>query len=449
MKKFILFLLISFFSILVACSGGGGSDDTVTDPAPSVKRIYGKAEKGPLQKGAIIQAAQWTVATEYTGSIFVSSTTDNEGAYTLAGSTLSGLLDISADGFFINENTGTVSDSRIVISGLVDANVQSEGNINIVTHIIKLRVMALMRNGKTFSEANNQAITELYATMNWQAENPLNTSISENGKLLFLSAALCKNKTVDQVSNLLTVLTADMEDGTIDISVLDDSFAAVDCDEVENIITAMYGASPDINDIQTDLLVYRNLSAPVIIRVVDPVPAGEFYYFTDTKSLFYFHDQLLSQITMHVTTSETGQPDVSQNFNCIDFFKIGNVIYFSANYDGTVRYYSQENGVVSEIEALPEKPAIARVEMNNGHFSITSGYYGEIPISDTMNITAGSGTWRNIMVNNYHYCTFSSFLGMFIEVHDDEVIARESGLYFWQESLKSTIKVKDSGRMWK
>ena len=97
MKKFILFLLVSLFSILVACSGGGGSDDTVTDPAPSVKRIYGKAEKGPLQKGAIIQAAQWTVATEYTGSIFVSSTTDNEGAYTLAGSTLSGLLDISAD----------------------------------------------------------------------------------------------------------------------------------------------------------------------------------------------------------------------------------------------------------------------------------------------------------------------------------------------------------------
>lgn len=453
MKRIIFLMLTISMFLFIACNGGGGSSDSGSTVTPTIHTIYGKAEKGPLQKGAIIQAAQWSVATEYTGSIFVSATTDNQGAYTLAGSTLSGILDVSADGFFINENTGTVSDSRIVLSGLIDSSVQSEGNINIVTHIIKLRVMALMRTGKTFSEANNQAIAELYATMNWTPENPLNTSISQNEKLLFLSAALCKNRTVDQVSNLLTTLTSDMEDGTIDISVLDDSFAAVNCAEVEAVITAMYGASPDIDTIQSDLLTYRNIAGTApIIRIVDPVPLADFYYFTDSKQLSRFASGELSIVQMHVTITQEGEADISQNFNCIDFFKIGNIIYFSANYDGTVRYYSQENNVVSEIAELPAKPEVAHVEMNNGHFYIQTSYYSGADytgnISTTRNITMGSSS-VNIMVNNYHYGTCMSEDGLFMDIHNENDYPRASGLYFFQENRTSPSKIKDPGRIWK
>lgn len=449
MKK--LMFLMSIF--MLACGGGGGGGDTIVTPASTTPKIFtmvGKAEKGPLQKGAIVQAAQWSVETEYTGLVFVSATTDNQGAYTLAGSTLSGILDISADGFFINENTGVVSDSRIVLSGLVDSATQSEGNINIVTHIIKKRVMSLLRSGKTFSEANNQAITELYANLGWTAENPLNTSISQNGKLLFLSAALCKNRSVDQVSNLLTTLTNDMEDGSINISSLDDSFINIDCATVESNVYAMYGSSPDLDTIKVDVITFRGISGPApIIRIVDPVPAADFYWFTDSKQLSKYNGSTMTILTGHALITQEGEDDIEKTFTYNDFFKIGNIIYFSCNYDGTMRYYQQENSVVSEIESLPSKPEATHYTYSNSHYNLIISYWGEIPVSDLVNLDLGGVYYRNYMVSNCFYAPYLSWDGMWIEVHDPEEFARPSGLYFLRVTQNSSTKLNESGRMWK
>jgi len=445
-KKIMLFVLMIAF---LSCGGGNG-DDPATPIIPKLITIKGKAEKGPLQKGAIIQAAQWHPDTGYSGSVFVSATINDLGGYTLEGSTISGILDASADGFFINENTGTVSDSRIVISGLIDSATQSEGNINIITHIIKLRVMALIRAGSTFAQANNQAVTELFATLNWSAENPLNTSIATNPRLLFLSAALCKNRTVDQVSDLLTALTADMEDGTINISVLDDSFYDVDCAQVEANIFTMYGVNPDIDAIKADVIAFRGIvGPPPIIRIVDPVPAGEFYYFTDGKQLSRLHEGELKIIQMRVTIKQDGEDDIVQTFTCLDFFKIDDTFYFSANYDGTVRYYSQKDSVVSAVESIPSKPEIERIApFNNGHFSAETIVYEGTTCTDLSNLTMGSMS-RNIMVSEYYYGSLDK-IGLFFVVHDESKILRDSGLYLWYEDRTSigTIR-KESGRMWK
>ena len=449
MKRFLIFLFI--FAMLFGCGGGNG-DDPATPIIPKLITIKGKAEKGPLQKGAIIQAAQWSPTTGYSGAVFVSATINDLGGYTLEGSTISGLLDASADGFFINENTGTVSDSRIVISGLIDSTTQSEGNINIITHIIKLRVMALIRDGLTFAQANNQAVTELFATLNWSSENPLNTSIATNPRLLFLSAALCKDRTVDQVSDILTALTADMEDGTVNISLLDDSFYDVDCAQVEANIFSMYGVNPDIDTIKSDVIAFRGITGPPpIIRIVDPVPAGTFHYFENTGQLSRLNSGVLEIVQMHVTIKQEGEIDISQNFNCIDFFKIGNIFYFSANYDGTVRYYSQENGVVAAAESIPSRPAIERITpFNDGRFSAETIIYEGTTCTDIRNLTMASGILRNIMVSEHCYGSIYSKDALFFVVHDDEKIIKESGLYYWIESSKASGSIlKEAGRMWK
>ena len=448
MKRFMFFVFV--LALMFGCGGGGSDSDDPIPTVPKIVTIKGKAEKGPLQKGAVIQAAQWHPDTGYSGSVFVSATINDLGGYTLEGSTISGYLDASADGFFINENTGTVSDSRIVISGLIDSETQSEGNINIITHIIKLRVMALIRDGLTFAQANNQAVTELFATLNWSAENPLNTSIATNPRLLFLSAALCKNRTVDQVSDLLTALTADMEDGTINISVLDDSFYDVDCVQVEANIFAMYGVNPDIDTIKDDVIAFRGITGPPpIIRIVDPIPSGEFHYFTDGKQLSRLDAGELKIVQMHVTIKQEGETDISQNFNCLDFFKIDDTFYFSANYDGTVRYYSQKDNVVSAVESIPAKPGIVRITpFNDGRFSAETIVYEGTTCTDLSNLTMGSMS-RNIMVSEYYY-GFLDKIGLFFVVHDESKILRDSGLYLWYEDRTSigTIR-KESGRMWK
>jgi hypothetical protein len=448
MKRFLIFLIL--FAMLFSCGDNSGNEAAIT--VPKLVTIKGKAEKGPLQKGAIIQAAQWSPTTGYSGAVFVSATINDLGGYTLEGSTISGLLDASADGFFINENTGTVSDSRIVISGLIDSETQSEGNINIITHIIKLRVMALIRAGSTFAQANNQAVTELFAALNWSAENPLNTSIATNPRLLFLSAAICKDRTVDQVSDILTALTADMEDGSINISVLDDSFYDVDCAQVEANIFAMYGVNPDIDTVRDDVIAFRGITGPPpIIRIVDPIPSGDFHYFTNTGQLSRLNAGALEIIQMRVTIKQDGESDIVQNFNCIDFFKIGNVFYFSANYDSTVRYYSQENGVVAEIGSLPAKPEITRITpFNDGLFSAETIVYEGTTCTDIRNLTMSSGILRNIMVSEYCYGSIYSKDAIFFVVHDDSKIIRDSGLYYWIESSKASGSIlKSTGRMWK
>lgn len=451
MKKLLLILSILMFSF-IGCESDGGGGESNTAPAKLVT-IQGKAEKGPLQKGAIIQAAQWHPVNGYSGAVFVSATINNQGGYTLEGSTISGILDVSADGFFINENTGTVSNSRIVLSGLIDSNAQTEGNINIITHIIKLRVFNLIKNyGKTFAEANNQAVTELFSRFGWTGENPLNTSIATNPRLLLLSAALCKDKTVDQVSDILTILTADMEDGTVDVSMLDEGFYNVDCAQVEANIFAMYGVAPSLSSVKDEVIAFRSIvGPPPVIRIVDPIPAGGFYWFTTGGQLSRFVSGQLEPITMLVTIRQDGEDDIFQTFNCIDFFKIDDTFYFSANVDGSGRNYSQINGVVAEIESLPAKPTATRIEFNDGIYNIRINDYEGQPVSDVYRVSGNAFCGRNVMVSGYWYGFNNSYdaSGAFIDVQDGLPGVRDAGLYFIKDGFTSQGKIADSGRMWK
>ena len=177
----------------------------------------------------------------------------------------------------------------------------------------------MQNQGKNFNAANNQAVTEFYSSLNWSPENPLDTNISTSAKLLFLSAAICKNRTVSEVSALLSTMVQDMAGGNIDISVLDSSFQAVDTAEVEANMTAKYGSSPDIATVKAQVLAYRNLDdITVRIITVQPVESAEFYIINGS-SLKGFVNNSIKNINIKYVQTYGG---VTQTLNSTinDFF---------------------------------------------------------------------------------------------------------------------------------
>ena len=452
MKKLIntvcIMWILMFFMMMVIVSCGGESDKDPTDP---IKEYSGKLEKGAFQKGAEIIAYGWNATTGYSGESFVTTTTDNMGNYQLKSSKIKDLLYVKAEGYFYNENSGTTSDSTLKLYSIIDST-KVPWNINVLTHIIKDRVTVLLESGKTYDQSINQAMTELYSNFGWTAVNPGTISITNNAQLLMLSAAICKDRSVSQISDLLTALSNDFADGTVDVSALDISIYDVDVTTVQNNMIALYGTTPMLQPVKDALIVFRGISAPVYI--VEPIPTDcEFYYFTESKQLKYVvtDSYTLPTFQPSVLITQDGHTDVTTNFTLNQFFKIGTTIYFSGIFDGEMRYMSQSGGVVSILTAgaFPEKPLKSRVTMNNGRFSITTNYWDIYTVSDIRNVTLSSGIARTLLCSNYHLTTWNGQYGMFFVAVDSGLSLITSGLYFYPENQMSQNRIYDgAGEMW-
>lgn len=402
-----LFFIMYFVALLIlsACSGDSGSDGD-GDDSNEVVVFGGNIEKGALQKGANITASEWSAVDGYSGKTYASETFDDKGGYEISSSGLQGLLDIKADGFFINENTNTVENTRIILSGLADSSAIG-GNINIITHIIKQRVIKLIKEeNMSFADASNQAVSELYSGLGWTPENPLNTNISTNAKLLFLSAALCKNRNVNAVSALLTQLTNDMVDGVVDLSILNDSFSLVNVAEVTANITAMYGQCPDITTVKSEILALKGLVDATVRTVnVQPIRSCEFYMF-DGSTLYGYYDNDIR--TIGVTYNQTYLlVDSVGAVTVQDFFSITEsgvkTLYFKIKYDfeNFSRFFKQIGTVVTELENLPAKPLATEQTIVSADFSSYRSWDGPKPVT-TVKATLNGGTTQRGVLTGYY-----------------------------------------------
>jgi len=404
MKRLFLIMWFAALLILSACfdDGGSSSGDSTGDPVV----FAGKIEKGALQKGANITASEWSATDGYSGKTYASETFDDKGGYEISSSGLQGLLDIKADGFFINENTNTVENTRIILSGLADSEA-SGGNINIITHIIKQRVIKLIKEeGKTFAEASNQAVSELYSGLGWEPENPLNTNISTNAKLLFLSAAVCKNRNVNAVSALLTQLTNDMVDGVVDLSVLNNSFSLVNVDEVTANITAMYGQCPEIGSVKSDILTLKGIVDATVRTVnIQPVRTCEFYMFNGSTLYGYYDDDIRTIVITYnqsyLLVDSVGAITVQ------DFFSITDAgvktLYFKTKYDfeSFSRYFKQVGTVVTELESLPNKPLAVEQTVATADFRTYRSFDGPLPVTTVEATLYDGATQRGVLTGYY------------------------------------------------
>lgn len=179
-KVRIIFLVISI--ILTSCGGGSNDGSKVPDLnqtssgfnnnsnnsnstnneslALTYDGLNGSFQKGPLIFGSYLWVSELNEQLSSTGKTYVSQTNDDLGRFTLKSQLSSNLLEIVGDGYYMDETTGALSDGRVLISGLVDLDIDDTPNVNILTTIQSSRLKKLMESN-TYTSAFSQSQDEV------------------------------------------------------------------------------------------------------------------------------------------------------------------------------------------------------------------------------------------------------------------------------------------------
>jgi hypothetical protein len=227
MKKSLITVLLL---TLYGCGGGGEIDNSPipVEPIPVEPKSYsltGNFEKGPFIIGSEITIQEFDDNLVSTGKTFHTETISNTGNYNMDLSLTEKLVEVSADGYYFNEISGQLSNSKLRLSALANAYGNENININILTHLSKKRIKALVSDGKIFSVAKKQAEEEVQELFNfvaadWEINDFDRMSISEygdnNSYLLLVSAIIQNiNMSTSQLSEYIERLAQDLSDNGV------------------------------------------------------------------------------------------------------------------------------------------------------------------------------------------------------------------------------------------
>ena len=152
LKKIFFFVFTIFF---LSC-GSGSSVSLVNESG-----LNGSFQKGPLIFGSYLWVSELDEQLSSTGKTYVSQTNDDLGRFNLKSQLSSNLLEIVGDGYYMDETTGALSDGRVLISGVVDLNIDNSPNINILTTIQSSRLKKLMESNNytsAFSQSQEEVL---------------------------------------------------------------------------------------------------------------------------------------------------------------------------------------------------------------------------------------------------------------------------------------------------
>lgn len=124
--------------------------------------LVGAVEKGPFILGSSVTVSVLGADLAPTGQTFETETTSDLGEFTVPGLPL-GPLALEGSGFYYDEIAGDLSEAELTLRALV---VPGDGGaasafVNLVTHLTKQRVEALVGEGESFAAAVSQAESEL------------------------------------------------------------------------------------------------------------------------------------------------------------------------------------------------------------------------------------------------------------------------------------------------
>ncbi len=146
-------LLVSSF----ACKKDNQESERIKKP-----ELTGTVEKGPFLKGSQVSIVELSGDLNPTGRVFNTEILNDFGYFEMSNLELaSPYVQVSVDGFYFNEVTGSLSNSRITLGALVDVSSQNTVNVNVITHLEQRRVKHLMQEGFTFTNAKEQASKEI------------------------------------------------------------------------------------------------------------------------------------------------------------------------------------------------------------------------------------------------------------------------------------------------
>lgn len=223
MNKIFIAAIATAFTLASCCSEGYGPE------GPRSQQILGHIEKGPFVQGSEVTLTDLNKDLSQSGKSYTTNTTSDLGSFDF-GQTLdlsSGLVELKTSGYFYNECTGSLSISQITLKAIANTDGAANLNVNLLTHLEYARVKYLVKSGKSFKQAKEQAESEILKSfaITDNIASPEKVSLTDCDKnaniLLAISSIMLYDKSEAEFSEFIAKFSNDIEkDGTIDNSQL-------------------------------------------------------------------------------------------------------------------------------------------------------------------------------------------------------------------------------------
>lgn len=216
-------------AIVTACTLASCSSEGDGPKGPRSQQILGHIEKGPFVQGSEVTLTDLNKDLSQSGKSYTTNTTSDLGSFDF-GQTLdlsSGLVELKTSGYFYNECTGSLSNSQITLKAIANTDGAANLNVNLLTHLEYARVKYLVKSGKSFKQAKEQAESEILKSfaITDKIASPEKVSLTDCDKnaniLLAISSIMLYDKSEAEFSEFIAKFSNDLEkDGTIDNSQL-------------------------------------------------------------------------------------------------------------------------------------------------------------------------------------------------------------------------------------
>lgn len=223
MNKIFIAAIATAFTLASCSSEGDGPE------GPRSQQILGHIEKGPFVQGSEVTLTDLNKDLSQSGKSYTTNTTSDLGSFDF-GQTLdlsSGLVELKTSGYFYNECTGSLSNSQITLKAIANTDGAANLNVNLLTHLEYARVKYLVKSGKSFKQAKEQAESEILKSfaITDKIASPEKVSLTDCDKnaniLLAISSIMLYDKSEAEFSEFIAKFSNDIEkDGTIDNSQL-------------------------------------------------------------------------------------------------------------------------------------------------------------------------------------------------------------------------------------
>ena len=217
--------IFMLFAMMAVCSCGDDDTNVTKDSnkenggnfVPKEFMVKGQVEKGPFVSGSIINMQPLNQRMQAVGSTYSATITDDMGSFSFNPEEFSEpYARLSVSGYFYNEYKGTLSNGQITLQSVVDLQDKSSVNVNLLTHLKYQRVLNLIDEGASFSDANAKAQEELLKSFGLQKMNTADVSqfsvaagTDEAAALIATSALLLSDRTEAQFTEYLANLCKD------------------------------------------------------------------------------------------------------------------------------------------------------------------------------------------------------------------------------------------------
>ncbi len=218
MKKLLSFVAI-FTLLLIGCT----DDNSLTNlPSIAETTVGGYIQKGPFISGTIVDVKELDDSFNPTGKIFSTQIINDFGNFSVVCKSDQNYAEFVANGYYFDETTGDLTTSQLVLRAI--SKIDKQTNINILTTLQADRVKRLIQDGVSYEMAIDQSKKEVLSLFLLNSDNISNfndmniTEIgSSNSILLAISSVLQQNRSVAEMSELISKISLDIADnGLID-----------------------------------------------------------------------------------------------------------------------------------------------------------------------------------------------------------------------------------------